>query len=83
MKSLASFPGSPLAPTKNKNRFYFLSGRGESLGTRLRSPYICVIHACDKPLVAELAEVVHALELQIEPSLCMHILKLCIPSAMS
>ena len=33
---LASFPGSPLAPTKNKNDFYLFSlGRGESLGTRL------------------------------------------------
>ena len=48
--------------------------------------YICVIHAYDKFLAAELAEImkiVHALELQIEPSLYMHILKLCIPSAMS
>ena len=34
---VASFPGSPLAPTKNKN--YFSSGRGESLGTRLSSLY--------------------------------------------
>ena len=32
---LASFPGSPLAPMKNKKRFYFSSGRVESLGTRL------------------------------------------------
>ena len=34
---------------------------------------MCVIHACDKFLVAELAEIVHALELQIEPFLCTHV----------
>ena len=34
---VASFPGSPLALTKNKNGFYFSSEKGESLGTRLRT----------------------------------------------
>ena len=29
MNGLPSFPGSPLAPTKNKNGFYFSSGRGK------------------------------------------------------
>ena len=49
MKCLASFPGSPLAPTKNKTPIflnYFLSEQGESLGTRLT----CVLaENCDSP----------------------------------
>ena len=56
---VASFPGSPLAPTKNKNRraailyanryqalplyFCFPSGRGKSLGTRLWI-YLCSVY---------------------------------------
>ena len=33
--NVASFLGSPLGPTENGLCFYFPSGRGESLGTRL------------------------------------------------
>ena len=36
--------------------------------------YVCVLLACGKFLAAELAEIVHALELQIEPSLCIKIM---------